>query len=192
MPSWDAWWGEAVPVQDEVEEFASLLRHLKARTGRSYAALARRLDMNASTLHRYCAGGAVPLGFAPVERFAAMCQASTAERIELHRRWVLAVAARQRPGTAAASSPQDAGARQAGSEGLLTGGAAERAPTTAADSVSTTAADPVPVAASGPRPAPGRPVQAASPARRTSTTQRRAPPRDSPGPGAAWRSPQLS
>ena len=154
MPSWDAWWGEAVPVQDEVEEFASLLRHLKARTGRSYAALARRLDMNASTLHRYCAGGAVPLGFAPVERFAAMCQASTAERIELHRRWVLAVAARQRPGTAATSSPQDAGARQAGSEGLLTGGAAERAPTTAADSVSTTAADPVPVAASGPAPGP--------------------------------------
>ena len=52
--------------QDEVEEFAALLRHLKGRTDRSYAALARRLNMNASTLHRYCSGEAVPLGFAYV------------------------------------------------------------------------------------------------------------------------------
>ncbi|MFB7245782.1 helix-turn-helix domain-containing protein [Streptomyces populi] len=96
--------------QDEIEEFAALLRHLKGRTDRSYAALARRLNMNASTLHRYCAGEAVPLGFASVEKFAAMCGASTAERVELHRLWILAVAARQRsrttPGT---GSGQDTG-----------------------------------------------------------------------------------
>ncbi|MFE3268386.1 helix-turn-helix domain-containing protein [Streptomyces sp. NPDC059215] len=103
MPSWDARQGEPVPSQEEVEEFAALLRRLKARTDRSYAALARRLNMNASTLHRYCAGDAVPLDFAPVERFAAMCEAGPAERIELHRRWILAVAARQRPRTATES-----------------------------------------------------------------------------------------
>ncbi|MGW4675561.1 helix-turn-helix domain-containing protein [Streptomyces sp. NPDC004324] len=102
MPSWDARQGEPVPSQEEVEEFAALLRRLKARTDRSYAALARRLNMNASTLHRYCAGDAVPLDFAPVERFAALCGAGPAERIELHRRWILAVAARRRSPTVTA------------------------------------------------------------------------------------------
>ncbi|MEV7063012.1 helix-turn-helix domain-containing protein [Streptomyces collinus] len=82
---------------DEVGEFAALLRGLKERTDRSYGSLARRLAMNTSTLHRYCAGEAVPLDFAPVERFAALCGASPEERLELHRRWLLAVAARQRP-----------------------------------------------------------------------------------------------
>ncbi|MFF3450176.1 helix-turn-helix domain-containing protein [Streptomyces sp. NPDC002667] len=85
-----------MPSEDDVEEFAALLRRLKGNSDRSYAALARRLNMNASTLHRYCSGEAVPLGFAPVERFAAMCGASPAERVELHRLWILAVAARQR------------------------------------------------------------------------------------------------
>ncbi|MFJ1604732.1 helix-turn-helix domain-containing protein [Streptomyces sp. NPDC088253] len=83
-------------VHGDVEEFAALLRRLKARTDRSYGALARRLNMNTSTLHRYCSGDAVPLDFAPVERFAAMCGATAAERGELHRRWILAAAARQR------------------------------------------------------------------------------------------------
>nr|WP_262418390.1 transcriptional regulator [Streptomyces sp. SP2-10] len=75
---------------------------MKGRTDRSYAALARRLDMNASTLHRYCAGDAVPLDFNGIERFAALCGASAEERVELHRRWILAVAARQRPRRSAA------------------------------------------------------------------------------------------
>ncbi|WP_406839425.1 helix-turn-helix domain-containing protein [Streptomyces sp. AHU1] len=96
--------------QDEVEEFAALLRHLKGRTDHSYAALARRLNMNASTLHRYCSGEAVPLGFASVEKFAAMCGASTAERVELHRLWILAATARQRSRTAPGTgSGPDAG-----------------------------------------------------------------------------------
>ncbi|MFI7316187.1 helix-turn-helix domain-containing protein [Streptomyces venezuelae] len=82
---------------DEVAEFAALLRGLKERTDRSYGSLARRLGMNTSTLHRYCAGDAVPLDFAPVERFAALCGATPEERLELHRRWLLAVAARHRP-----------------------------------------------------------------------------------------------
>ncbi|MET9762465.1 helix-turn-helix domain-containing protein [Streptomyces sp. NPDC006372] len=84
---------------DDVAEFAALLRALKDRTDRSYGSLARRLAMNTSTLHRYCAGEAVPLDFAPVERFAALCGASPEERLDLHRRWLLAVAARQRPRT---------------------------------------------------------------------------------------------
>ncbi|MEF9907403.1 helix-turn-helix transcriptional regulator [Streptomyces sp. P9-A2] len=84
-------------AQDDVAEFAARLRELKERTDRSYGSLARRLNMNTSTLHRYCAGEAVPLDFAPVERFAALCGASGPERLELHRHWLLAVAARQRP-----------------------------------------------------------------------------------------------
>ncbi|MFD9188386.1 helix-turn-helix domain-containing protein [Streptomyces phaeochromogenes] len=92
---------------DDVEEFAALLRRLKARTDRSYGALARRVNMNTSTLHRYCAGDAVPLDFAPVERFAALCGATPAERLELHRLWIQAVAARQRPRTSGATeSPE--------------------------------------------------------------------------------------
>ncbi|MEV6507877.1 helix-turn-helix transcriptional regulator [Streptomyces sp. NPDC051642] len=100
MPSWDGTRtgarvsGEA--NDKDVEEFAALLRRLKARTDRSYSQLARRLNMNASTLHRYCVGEAVPLDFAPVERFAALCGATPEERLELHRYWILAVAARQR------------------------------------------------------------------------------------------------
>ncbi|MFF3845045.1 helix-turn-helix domain-containing protein [Streptomyces sp. NPDC002328] len=84
-------------IHDDIAEFALLLTRLKKRTDRSYAALARRLDMTASTLHRYCIGEAVPQDFAGIERFAALCGASPEERTELHRRWILAAAARQRP-----------------------------------------------------------------------------------------------
>ncbi|GHH91840.1 transcriptional regulator [Streptomyces capillispiralis] len=93
-----------VSAQDDVAGFAALLRELKERTDRSYGSLARRLNMNTSTLHRYCAGEAVPVDFAPVERFAALCGASSAERLELHRRWLRAVRARQRPRAADASA----------------------------------------------------------------------------------------
>ncbi|QFQ98153.1 helix-turn-helix domain-containing protein [Streptomyces phaeolivaceus] len=89
-------------IHDDVAEFALLLTRLKERTDRSYAALARRLNMHASTLHRYCVGEAVPLDFTGIERFAALCGASPEERVELHRRWILAVAARQRTRPSAA------------------------------------------------------------------------------------------
>ncbi|WP_241911190.1 helix-turn-helix transcriptional regulator [Streptomyces sp. DH-12] len=100
-------------AQDEVTRFAALLRELKGRTDRSYGSLARRLHMNTSTLHRYCAGDAVPVDFAPVERFAALCGATDAERLELHRRWLRAAEARRRPrGGAArdAKTPDPSGA----------------------------------------------------------------------------------
>lgn len=102
---------KGVSTYDDVAEFAALLTRLKGRTNRSYGSLARRLAMNTSTLHRYCSGDTVPLDFAPVERFAALCGASPEERVELHRRWILAVAARQRtrtpaePGTSAEPAP---------------------------------------------------------------------------------------
>ncbi|MDX3643740.1 helix-turn-helix transcriptional regulator, partial [Streptomyces sp. MB09-02B] len=87
-------------LDDDADEFAASLRRLKDRTDRSYGSLARRLNMNTSTLHRYCAGEAVPQDFAPVERLAAFCGATPQERLELHRLWLSAVAARQRVRTA--------------------------------------------------------------------------------------------
>ncbi|WP_190329339.1 helix-turn-helix domain-containing protein [Streptomyces venezuelae] len=95
---------------DEVAAFAALLTELKERTDRSYGSLARRLGMNTSTLHRYCAGDAVPLDFAPAERFAALCGATPAERLELHRRWLLAVAARHRPKASGGTTQGDTAA----------------------------------------------------------------------------------
>ncbi|MDX3454009.1 helix-turn-helix domain-containing protein [Streptomyces sp. ME02-8801-2C] len=107
---------------EEVEEFAALLRVLKDRTDRSYGSLARRVHMNTSTLHRYCAGEAVPQDFAPVERLAAFCEATPEERLELHRLWLSAVAARQRvssAGSARAAIPAQAQAPAPDADGAL-------------------------------------------------------------------------
>ncbi|MFD8820536.1 helix-turn-helix domain-containing protein, partial [Streptomyces sp. NPDC059627] len=108
MSAWDGDDRGKVPVHDDVEEFAALLRQLKDRTDRSYGSLARRLNMNTSTLHRYCAGEAVPLDFAPVERLAAFCGAAPEERLALHEHWLRAVAARQRPRTGEGAGPATA------------------------------------------------------------------------------------
>ncbi|MFE9410050.1 helix-turn-helix domain-containing protein [Streptomyces sp. NPDC006704] len=80
----------------ESEQFAALLRELKDRSGRSYGVLAGRLHMSTSTLHRYCNGDAVPTEYAPVDRLARLCGASSEESVELHRRWILADEARRR------------------------------------------------------------------------------------------------
>ncbi|MFC3573629.1 helix-turn-helix domain-containing protein [Streptomyces yaanensis] len=79
---------------DGAEAFSRLLRELKDRSGLSYGALAKRLHMSTSTLHRYCNGTAVPVEYAPVERLARVCRATPQELVELHRRWILADAAR--------------------------------------------------------------------------------------------------
>ncbi|MDQ0985138.1 helix-turn-helix transcriptional regulator [Streptomyces sp. V2I9] len=81
----------------EAVEFAALLKNLKDRSGRSYGVLAGKLHVSTSTLHRYCNGDAVPNEFAPVERFARVCGASPDELVEVHRRWIIADAARRRP-----------------------------------------------------------------------------------------------
>ncbi|MGW0708583.1 helix-turn-helix domain-containing protein [Streptomyces sp. NPDC002643] len=110
--------------------FAELLRELKERSGLSYGALAKRLHMSTSTLHRYCNGDAVPADYAPVERLARLCKATPDELVELHRRWVLADATRGRkeeavaPGTAAVSGAVAASSGAVASEG---GAVSERA-----------------------------------------------------------------
>ncbi len=88
---------------EETEVFARQLRELKDRSGLSYGALAKRLHMSTSTLHRYCNGTAVPNEYAPVERLARLCRATPQELVELHRRWILADAARGRRGDQAAT-----------------------------------------------------------------------------------------
>ncbi|MGV9880467.1 helix-turn-helix domain-containing protein [Streptomyces sp. NPDC003006] len=81
-----------------MDSLAELLRELKERSGLSYGVLAKRLHMSTSTLHRYCNGDAVPVDYAPVERLARLCKASPEELVEVHRRWILADAARGRKG----------------------------------------------------------------------------------------------
>ncbi|MCF2529413.1 helix-turn-helix domain-containing protein [Yinghuangia soli] len=115
------------------EEFAALLRELKERSGLSYGVLGKRLHLSGSTLHRYVNGDAVPTDYAPVERFARLCGATSEELVELHRRWVRADALRPRKGAAGAASAQEA-ARVAGSTGEPT-----------ADPESDVAAEPEPV-----------------------------------------------
>jgi hypothetical protein len=110
----------------DVTEFAALLTELKGRTERSYGSLARRLGMNTSTLHRYCAGEAVPQDFAPVERLAEFCGATPEERLELHRRWLRAVAARQRARSTTAPETPDAPEAQTLRETPETSGDLER------------------------------------------------------------------
>ncbi|MFF7891471.1 helix-turn-helix domain-containing protein [Streptomyces sp. NPDC007907] len=103
-------------------EFAALLGELKERSGLSYGVLAKRLHMSTSTLHRYCNGDAVPTDYAPVERLARLCKASPGELVELHRRWVLADAARARKGSGATgsggkgSSSEESGGKGSSSE----------------------------------------------------------------------------
>ncbi|MGG2462157.1 helix-turn-helix domain-containing protein [Streptomyces sp. RGM 3693] len=77
-------------------DLPALLGELKARSGLSYAALAKRLHVSTSTLHRYVNGTAVPTEFAPVERLARLCRATPEELVEVHRRWIVADAARGR------------------------------------------------------------------------------------------------
>ncbi|WP_256103254.1 helix-turn-helix transcriptional regulator [Streptomyces sp. ODS05-4] len=85
-----------MPKDAAVEEFARLVRALKARDGRSYEALGRRLSVSASTLHRYCSGATVPEEFAVVDRLALLCGADEEERRALEAAWTEADRARRR------------------------------------------------------------------------------------------------
>ncbi|MFB6715636.1 MULTISPECIES: helix-turn-helix domain-containing protein [unclassified Streptomyces] len=158
-------------------EFAALLRELKDRSGLSYGALAKRLHMSTSTLHRYCNGTALPTEYAPAERFARVCRATPQELVELHRQWILADAARRaRPDqstaagagnagdTAADPTPATDSAEEAGPAAMARGtGSPETAvtgpPTDSADAASThgPGGDDEPVVVDMPRdPAPPR------------------------------------
>ncbi|MCX2922352.1 helix-turn-helix domain-containing protein [Streptomyces sp. NEAU-W12] len=92
---------------EEIADFAALLSELKQRSGLSYEALAKRAHMSTSTLHRYCKGEGVPADNAVVSRIARVCRATPGELVELHRRWVLADAARERARRTAADSEPD-------------------------------------------------------------------------------------
>ncbi|MEV6199900.1 helix-turn-helix transcriptional regulator [Streptomyces sp. NPDC051771] len=93
---------------DTGDRLAGLLRGLKERSGLSYGALAKRLHVSTSTLHRYCNGDAVPTDFAPVERLGRLCGATREELVELHRAWIVADEARGRSGeTATVARPSE-------------------------------------------------------------------------------------
>ncbi|WP_063886140.1 helix-turn-helix transcriptional regulator [Streptomyces sp. Root63] len=93
-----------MPKDAAVEEFAGLVRALKARDGRSYEALGRRLSVSASTLHRYCSGATVPEEFAVVDRLALLCGADEEERRALEAAWTEADRARRRAASPAPTS----------------------------------------------------------------------------------------
>ncbi len=145
----------------EAVEFAALLKDLKARSGRSYGVLAGKLHVSTSTLHRYCNGDAVPNEFAPVERFARVCGASGDELVEVHRRWIIADAARRRP---PAGAP-DAGAGGAAVEGAAEGVEFVKPASSAGSTGSAGPASPVDSAEPAPSAEPaGRAVEPAAPA----------------------------
>ncbi|MFD0154496.1 helix-turn-helix domain-containing protein [Streptomyces sp. NPDC055721] len=94
-----------MPKDAAVEEFARLVRALKARDGRSYEALGRRLSVSASTLHRYCSGATVPEDFAVVGRLALLCGADEEERRAVEVAWRRADGARRPPVPEPAAEP---------------------------------------------------------------------------------------
>ncbi|MGD9485924.1 helix-turn-helix domain-containing protein [Streptomyces sp. TRM70308] len=107
----------------QTAHFATYLRELKERSGRSYGFLAGRLHVSTSTLHRYCNGAALPADYAPAERLARLCGATPGELTELHRRWLLADAHRAAPAPGPERQPASEPGPAPGSEG-----APERAP----------------------------------------------------------------
>lgn len=136
---------------EEIAEFAALLRELKQRSGLSYEALAKRSHMSTSTLHRYCKGEGVPADLAAVSRFGRVCRATPDEMVQLHRRWVLADAARERARRATADAKQDSAGR-----------AAEPPATASPATASPSGSDPEPRSAQAP-PHTDRPGQEAVP-----------------------------
>ena len=87
-------WGNIVLQSVESQRFAAFMRTFKNRTDRSYEALAKRVGVSSSSLHRYCAGSKIPADFGTAQRFARECGASPPELRELHRLWTLADANR--------------------------------------------------------------------------------------------------
>ncbi|MEU5770851.1 helix-turn-helix transcriptional regulator [Streptomyces asoensis] len=91
---------------DTAAGLGEMLRALKERAGLSYGALAGRLHLSTSTVHRYCTGDSVPAQFAPVERFGRICRADPEELLELHRRWAVADQARRGRGANASEGAE--------------------------------------------------------------------------------------
>ncbi|MFJ8623781.1 helix-turn-helix domain-containing protein [Kitasatospora sp. NPDC093550] len=115
------------------DEVARLLQELKSRSGLSYGALAKRLHVSTSALHRYCNGEVMPVEFAPLERLARLCRATPEESTELYRWWVTAHEARaNRPASAAAPVPAPSPAAEPAVEAASAAPVARTAPDTPA------------------------------------------------------------
>lgn len=76
---------------DRPARLAEQMHALKVRTNRSYEALANRVGVSRSTLHRYCRGETVPPDYEVIARFGRVCGASKEEIEELLRSWVRTV-----------------------------------------------------------------------------------------------------
>ncbi|MEV0777849.1 helix-turn-helix domain-containing protein [Streptomyces sp. NPDC050433] len=122
----------------ESRAFAELLTELKNRSGQSYGALAAKLHVSTSTLHRYCNGDAVPADFSTAERFGRLCGATGEEFVELHRRWILADEARRRSRSAATAAPE------ASAEAVPAAAVPDAEPAESSDSAEGSAPDPGP------------------------------------------------
>jgi tetratricopeptide (TPR) repeat protein/transcriptional regulator with XRE-family HTH domain len=82
-------WIAGVEVMGDVTaaDLAAALQRLKDRKGRSLEALARRLGVSKSALHRYLTGQVVPPELDLVEALARQCDATAGEMAELRRIW---------------------------------------------------------------------------------------------------------
>lgn len=125
----------------EAEQLAGVLRQLKDRSGLSYGALAGKLHVSTSTLHRYCNGDAVPAEFAPVERLARLCGAGREEMVDLHRRWILADEARRRGRAGAETAPAETATAGTATAETAPAGTATAGTATAGTSETSSAAD---------------------------------------------------
>ncbi|MFE3111624.1 helix-turn-helix domain-containing protein [Kitasatospora indigofera] len=141
----------------ERDEVTRLLGELKSRSGLSYGALAKRLHLSTSTLHRYCSGDVLPAEFAPLDQLARLCRATPEELVELYRLWVVVRAARGNR-TSAASDASDAaepsGPTEAGATAEATA-EAEAETGAAPDRIGAVEAGPVLAARAEEDPAPG-------------------------------------
>ncbi|WP_329024827.1 transcriptional regulator [Streptomyces sp. NBC_00690] len=129
---------------DDTEAFAQRLLEMREASGRSYGALARRMAVSASTLHRYCSGRTVPMEFAPIERLARLCGCRGDDLVALHRLWVLADAERTRRQLAPQGAPNpEPGGRPSGQDTVpAPGDRLERpAPPSGSDAASERAAE---------------------------------------------------
>lgn len=97
----------------DIDLFATQLRMLKDRSGRSYERLARQAGISGSSLHRYCSGLSVPADYGVIHAFAKACGATREEMRTLHRLWALADANRD---AVPAAGPEDQPAPPVGAE----------------------------------------------------------------------------
>ncbi|MER8231894.1 helix-turn-helix transcriptional regulator [Streptomyces sp. NPDC094049] len=142
-------------------EFAARVRAVKERGGRSYEALGRRLNVAASTLHRYCTGATVPEDFAVVDRLARLCGADAEELRALEESWRRADASRRHRTTAPRAPVRTA--RPTRTPTTDTRPPAAPAPAAPAPAVTAPALPPSPIRPASPAlPAPPAPVPRAA------------------------------